>query len=355
MMSNLPQRVARLARFFRHSPSPRPAGRPRFLPALEGLEDRALPSTLSVVNLPDSGHSSPRGEFARAHGFNSIGVTTSATVGGVSAPENLVINRAGSGHAAAAGSGGLKSATPAGPTVSGEVVVSATDVPQPVDFPDVFTTSFINVDQSLAIASLKVQLNITYPLDNDLTIDLIAPDGTDVPLSYFEGTGADFRNTTFDDAAATPIWAGNSPFAGSYQPEGQLASVAGMNAQGTWELQIIDWGASSGTLNSWSLIIQPAGSFNSSGLVAALNASPLPSATLAAGTPLNAGQTDALAEPAVVPQHAGLDASPDAHGRHDRRVEPAGANDPVRTAGFVGHLQSHHGPWYDADVLDAAK
>jgi subtilisin-like proprotein convertase family protein len=145
-------------------------------------------------------------------------------------------------------------------TASSPLVFHATDVPQPVDYLDVFTTSFIDVPQSLTIASLKVQLNITYPLDNDLTVDLIAPDGTDVPLSSFEGTGANFQNTIFDDAATTPIWAGNSPFAGSYQPESPLAAVAGMNAQGTWELQIIDWGASSGTLNSWSLIVQPAGS-----------------------------------------------------------------------------------------------
>jgi subtilisin-like proprotein convertase family protein len=144
--------------------------------------------------------------------------------------------------------------------VSSAAVFQAADLPKRVDFPDVFTTSFVNVPQSMTIASLKVQLNITYPLDNDLTIDLIAPDGTDVPLSAFEGTGANFQNTTFDDGAATPIWAGNSPFAGSYQPEGSLSALTGTNAQGTWQLQIVDWGGSSGTLNSWSLIVQPAGS-----------------------------------------------------------------------------------------------
>jgi subtilisin-like proprotein convertase family protein len=135
-------------------------------------------------------------------------------------------------------------------------VFRAVDVPQRVDFLDVFTTSSIDVPQNLTIASLKVQLNISYPLDNDLTIDLVAPNGTDVPLSSFEGSGANFQGTVFDDAAATPIWAGNSPFAGSYRTEAPLSAVAGMNAQGTWQLQIVDWGASSGTLNSWSLIVQ---------------------------------------------------------------------------------------------------
>jgi subtilisin-like proprotein convertase family protein len=148
----------------------------------------------------------------------------------------------------------------AGGAASSPIVVRAADTPQPVDFLDVFTTSFVDVPQNVTIANLKVQLDITYPLDNDLTIDLISPNGTDVPLSYFEGTGSNFQNTIFADSAATPIWAGNSPFAGSYQPESPLSALAGTNAQGTWELEIIDWGASFGTLNSWSLIVQPAGS-----------------------------------------------------------------------------------------------
>jgi subtilisin-like proprotein convertase family protein len=181
--------------------------------------------------------------------------------------------------------------TSANPAVSGPVVFRATDVPQRVDFPDVFTTSYLDVPQSLTIANLKVQLNITYPLDNDLTIDLIGPDGTDVPLSYFEGSGANFQNTVFSDSAATPIWAGNSPFAGSYRPESPLSAFAGTNTLGIWELEIIDWGASSGTLNSWSLIVQPAGSPNATvPPVAMLLGVTAPSPSLGpTGTTLHAG------------------------------------------------------------------
>jgi subtilisin-like proprotein convertase family protein len=265
MKSSFSHRVTQLIpslwlRTTRHTESRQPCR-----PALECLEARTVPSTLSVVNLN----------------------------GGASA------------HSA----------------VSSGVVYKAVDVPQRVDFLDVFTTSFVNVPQSLIIASLKVQLDLTYPLDNDLTIDLIAPDGTDVSLSAFEGTGANFQNTTFDDSAATPIWAGNSPFTGSYQPEGALSALAGTNARGTWQLQIIDWGASSGTLSSWSLIIQPAGSPNAvapQGGIPRLVTAPSPSLMLtdalpptfpAAGNPLMAGQTNGLTtQPAAVaPNVAGVE------------------------------------------------
>jgi subtilisin-like proprotein convertase family protein len=167
-------------------------------------------------------------------------------------------------------------------SLSPNIVARAADVPQPVDYLDVFTSSYINVPQNATIASVKVQLNITYPLDNDLTIDLIAPDGTDVSLSSFEGYGSNFQNTIFNDAAATPIAAGVSPFAGSYRPESPLSALAGKNVQGTWALQIVDWGGGSGTLNSWSLIVQPAGSTTPT--ASSLKVSGFPSATTAGQT-----------------------------------------------------------------------
>jgi subtilisin-like proprotein convertase family protein len=213
MKANVSQCLARLASFFWGRPARRPLARRRARPTLECLEDRALLSTLGVVNLGSDPGGTPRMALAAA-------------------------------------------------TAPSQAVFRATDVPQRVDSLDVFTTSSIDVPQGLTIASLKVRLDVTYPLDNDLTIDLIAPDGTDVPLSAFEGTGANFQGTTFDDAAATPVGAGNSPFAGSYRPESPLSALSGKKAQGTWQLQIVDWGAGSGTLNSWSLIITPAGSPN---------------------------------------------------------------------------------------------
>jgi hypothetical protein len=63
MKSNLFRRVEHLARFFRPSPVSRQACRPCFRPILESLEDRALLSTLGVVNL-DGG---PRVEAVSGH------------------------------------------------------------------------------------------------------------------------------------------------------------------------------------------------------------------------------------------------------------------------------------------------
>jgi len=120
------------------------------------------------------------------------------------------------------------------------------------------TDGFINVGQNLTIGSVTVKVNVTYPNDSDLALDLISPSGTDVALSYFEGFGRNFNATTFSDNAATPIWLGSSPFTGSYQPETPLADVAGENARGTWTLAVSDYGYYSGTVTSWSIAVQAA-------------------------------------------------------------------------------------------------
>jgi subtilisin-like proprotein convertase family protein len=120
------------------------------------------------------------------------------------------------------------------------------------------TYGYLNVNQNMTIGSLTAKINITYPYDSDLAIDLISPQGIDVALSYFEGSGRNFTGTTFSDAAATPIWLGASPFSGAYQPETPLAGVAGLSARGTWTLAVSDYGFSRGVVTSWSITVQPA-------------------------------------------------------------------------------------------------
>lgn len=133
----------------------------------------------------------------------------------------------------------------------------STDVP--VDIPDQGTvTSRLTIDDTEEIVDLNVMLNISHRWDGDLTATLRAPDGTRVELfSRVGGKGDDFNNTIFDNEATQLITAGSAPFEGSYIPEGDLSKFYGKSMAGTWKLQVADSSYSTtGTLNSWSLIIQ---------------------------------------------------------------------------------------------------
>ena len=144
--------------------------------------------------------------------------------------------------------------TPAAYTFTSAV---ATSVPK-------FGTAFssITVGQSLAIASVKVQVNITAVQDGALSLYLQAPDGTQVLLAYGRGgAGANFQNTLFSDTASTSIRNGAAPFAGSFQPEIPLSILKGKNASGVWKLSVQNVsGKTVAVINSWSLIVTPVAS-----------------------------------------------------------------------------------------------
>ncbi len=141
---------------------------------------------------------------------------------------------------------------------SGAVAAPITDgatVDIPINVPDVFTVSDVNV---------KLRLNHTA--DIDLEITLIGPDGTSVGLSNNRGdigdnfgTGANNCSgvpTVFDDSAPTAISAGTAPFAGSFRPESPLSAFNGKPANGVWRLRITDvFGGDSGTFGCVQLEI----------------------------------------------------------------------------------------------------
>ena len=115
-----------------------------------------------------------------------------------------------------------------------------------------------------SIVKVAVSLWLGAPLDSDLAISLIAPDGTTVPLSTGNGAGANFgtgsadaNRTTFDDAAATSITAGSSPFVGTFRPQSPLSAFIGTSPVGPWHLHINDSGfyGSPDTLRNWSLFL----------------------------------------------------------------------------------------------------
>ena len=121
---------------------------------------------------------------------------------------------------------------------------------------DLCTVSLpINVSLEASVAYVYATVNIQHTFDRDLRLTLVAPDGTRVLLSQFNGgSGDNYTNTIFDDLAVTPIQAGSAPFSGSYIPEQPLAALNGLPVQGSWSLEVQDTApGDSGTLSGWSL------------------------------------------------------------------------------------------------------
>jgi subtilisin-like proprotein convertase family protein len=99
-------------------------------------------------------------------------------------------------------------------------------------------------------------LNLTHTYLADLTIQIVAPDGTVKNLASGIGGGDDdMTNTCFNVNAATSISAGTAPFTGTFIPMGQMGAVNnGQNPNGTWYLRVSDnYGADEGVLINWSI------------------------------------------------------------------------------------------------------
>jgi subtilisin-like proprotein convertase family protein len=116
------------------------------------------------------------------------------------------------------------------------------------------------IDTNFGVA--YVCLDITHTYDADLTVSLIAPDGTKVMLFSNVGGGDDnFVNTCLDGFSAG-IGTGSAPFTGIFKSMGTLRNVNnGQNPNGVWRLELQDtYGQDEGTLLNWSLTFnnQPA-------------------------------------------------------------------------------------------------
>ena len=112
---------------------------------------------------------------------------------------------------------------------------------------------------TFTVGDITLTLDVTDANDSNLSAVLIAPNGTQVALfSNVGGSGQNFTSTVFDDTAETPIANGTAPFTGTYQPTGKLSTLDGLDASGTWTLQILNNAqAASGVLVNWSLNITP--------------------------------------------------------------------------------------------------
>ena len=108
----------------------------------------------------------------------------------------------------------------------------------------------LTVADVMTLTDVNVSFRLDHTFDGDLTIALVHPDNTVIPLVTNRGSsGQDFGTgtndcagvpTVIDDQAATAISAGSAPFAGSFRPESPLSALNGKPSNGTWNLRIQD-------------------------------------------------------------------------------------------------------------------
>lgn len=129
----------------------------------------------------------------------------------------------------------------------------------PVDIKDNSTvTSQLDIlDFEGEISDLQVRIDIEHTYTADLTVELVPPSGESVLLVQGRGgSGTDFANTIFDDAADAPIADGSAPFTGRFRPEEPLANFAGIDPNGTWTLRVTDdFSQDEGVLREWEIFV----------------------------------------------------------------------------------------------------
>jgi subtilisin-like proprotein convertase family protein len=88
----------------------------------------------------------------------------------------------------------------------------------------------------------------------DLEISLLHGGITDTVIYRAGGSGSNFINTVLDDSASTLVDVSSAPFTGHYIPTSPLTKFNGLDAAGTWILEVFDRAiGNTGTLQAWSL------------------------------------------------------------------------------------------------------
>ena len=125
----------------------------------------------------------------------------------------------------------------------------------PVLLADNTISSTLLITETETVADLDLWLTLTHTLNSDLEAVLVSPTGLTATLfSQSSLTGADLRDTVFDDEAATPLISSTPPYTGRLQPLEALGVFDGQSTAGTWTLRISDQaGGGSGTLQAWGL------------------------------------------------------------------------------------------------------
>jgi len=123
--------------------------------------------------------------------------------------------------------------------------------------------AIIEIPDHFPIADLEIGVSLTHSKVFDLQLYLQSPAGTRLCLNMYNFdeyfNGENYTLTVFDDEAELSIEQGQPPFTGRFRPEpgNLLAIFDGLDAYGSWRLQINDARyADTGFLDHFELIIE---------------------------------------------------------------------------------------------------
>jgi hypothetical protein len=121
----------------------------------------------------------------------------------------------------------------------------------------------LEVPDHLIIEDLDVSVSLTHTNVFDLQLVVTSPSGTSVVLNSYDPftdyfSGADYRQTVFDDEAEISIADALPPFTGHFRADANnaLSVFDGEDAFGNWHLEIYDAHyADTGSLDAFGLTI----------------------------------------------------------------------------------------------------
>ena len=116
--------------------------------------------------------------------------------------------------------------------------------------------STLTVTSEAVISDINLTLNLTHSYIGEVTISLISPAGTEIPV--FSNSCGSSNNiiATFDDSGTAAVCGVTPGITGTIIPVQSLSGFSGQTANGLWTLRVKDAGAGDGgSLNSWSMAI----------------------------------------------------------------------------------------------------
>ena len=128
------------------------------------------------------------------------------------------------------------------------IAISATGTPT--------INSTLSVVNSSVISDVNLTMAMNHTYIGEVTVTLISPGGTEVPVFSNSCDSSNNITATFDDSGAAQVCGVTPGISGTVIPLQSLSAFNGQDMTGTWTLKVKDGGAGDGgSLTSWSLDI----------------------------------------------------------------------------------------------------